>query len=41
MQGNLKGEILDEKIQLQKATTGKKRDPEKARARRVESGAVI
>jgi len=40
-QGNMKREILDEKITLKRATTGKQRGPQKARTRRVESGAVI
>ena len=40
-QGNLKGEILDEKVQLKRATMGNKRGPQKARAQRVESGAVM
>ena len=40
-QGNLKGDILDEKIVLKRKTSGKKRGPYKSKARPVENDSVM
>ena len=40
-QGNLKEDILDDKISLQKSITGKKRGKQKPRVRALDGGAVV
>jgi len=40
-QGNLKGDILDEKIKLKKAITGKRRGPQKPRMIPLDSDAPV
>jgi len=40
-QGNLKGDILDEKISLKKAITGGKRGPQKPRVRTLDNDAPV
>jgi len=40
-QGNLKGDILEEKISLKKAITGKRRGPQKPRVRTLDNDAPV
>ena len=40
-QGNLKGDVMESRLELVKKSTGTKRGPYKRRSRRVEAGEVV